>query len=364
MQPPGNVWLKVCSNGTGLLAKMATMPIYGKKLKRSSFPELLGWLPWNLVCSIKCPSSTKFVQMVTLDWSWPIFVKVKFGPLGFWMGKRWNVAFFQNNGNLWYESSDIMNLCECQKSRSSNDLRSLGLNVCQHFQSISPLKQLGQFQSNFVCSISGHMGVLSLFKWSWVTWPTWPSWPYMVKTLKHFLQNPWVVCLETWYVTSVHKYYQVSSNGDSRLTMTHFCLRSNLFLWAVEWGKGDTSHFSKTMVVCDMKVGTMWTFMNAKGQGHLVIQWPWLEVTRIECLSTFATTGLISIKSHMQHLGSRGSKNCSNGTGHMMKMATIIIIHVKNLKQTFLQNHWVDCFETWYVASGDWVLPILFKWWL
>ena len=45
-----------------------------------------------------------FFQMVTLCWAWPIFVKVKFGPLGYWMGKRWNIVFFQNSGNLWYES--------------------------------------------------------------------------------------------------------------------------------------------------------------------------------------------------------------------------------------------------------------------
>ena len=28
--------------------------------------------PWNLVCIIGCSSTTKFVQMMTLDWPWPI----------------------------------------------------------------------------------------------------------------------------------------------------------------------------------------------------------------------------------------------------------------------------------------------------
>ena len=31
-----------------------------------------GRWPWNLVCSIRCSSTTKFVQMMTLGWPWPI----------------------------------------------------------------------------------------------------------------------------------------------------------------------------------------------------------------------------------------------------------------------------------------------------
>ena len=30
---------------------------------------------------------------------------------------------------------------------------------------------------------------------------------------------------------------------------------------------------------------------------------------------------------------------------------------VKTFKHLFLQNHWADYIETWYVASVDWVLP-------
>ena len=32
MQHPGNGRLKICSDGPGLMAKMTTMPIYGKKI--------------------------------------------------------------------------------------------------------------------------------------------------------------------------------------------------------------------------------------------------------------------------------------------------------------------------------------------
>ena len=47
------------------MTKMAMMPIYGKNHKNPSSQEPKGWWPWNLVCSIGCSSTTKFVQMMT-----------------------------------------------------------------------------------------------------------------------------------------------------------------------------------------------------------------------------------------------------------------------------------------------------------
>ena len=40
IQHPDNGKLKICSNGPGLMAKMATMPIYSKNLKKSSAEPL------------------------------------------------------------------------------------------------------------------------------------------------------------------------------------------------------------------------------------------------------------------------------------------------------------------------------------
>ena len=176
---------------------------------------------------------------------------------------------------------------------------------CQHFQKTSPQKHLGQFQSNFICSIltiwgskicSNGLGHLI----------TWPPCPYMVKILKQLLlQKHWADWLETWYVVSVD--WVLSSVGDPVLALTHFCHGQIWSLSDIERGKGETLHFSKTMVICDMKV----------------FQWPWPKVTRIECLSTFSndlspeTTGLILIRFHMQHLGNKGSKVYSNSPGHM-----------------------------------------------
>ena len=52
-------------------------------------------------------------------------------------------------------------------------------------------------------------------------------------------------------------------------------------------------------------------------------------------------------------------KVCSNGPGHMTKMAAMPI-YGKNLKKSFHQK--ADDLETWYAASGARVLPSLFKW--
>ena len=63
--------MKICSTGPGHMTKIATIPIYGKSLKKSS-PEPKGWWPLSLVYSTECSSTTKFVQMMTLGWPWPI----------------------------------------------------------------------------------------------------------------------------------------------------------------------------------------------------------------------------------------------------------------------------------------------------
>ena len=52
-------------------------------------------------------------------------------------------------------------------------------------------------------------------------------------------------------------------------------------------------------------------------------------------------------------------KVCSNGPGHMTKMAAMPI-YGKNLKN-LLRNQKADDFETWYAAAGARVLLSLFK---
>ena len=75
MEPPWDRETKVCSNDVGHMTSMAAMPIYGKNLKKSSSPEPKGRWPWNLVCSIGCSSTIKFLRMVTLGWHWHILLQ-------------------------------------------------------------------------------------------------------------------------------------------------------------------------------------------------------------------------------------------------------------------------------------------------
>ena len=62
-------------------------PYMVKTLKKSSL-ELKGQWPWNLVCNIVCSSITKFAQMTTPSWPWPILWQGQLCPLCVCIGKR------------------------------------------------------------------------------------------------------------------------------------------------------------------------------------------------------------------------------------------------------------------------------------
>ena len=66
--------MKIYTNEMGHMTNMATMPIYGENIKKSSSPEPIDWCPWNLVCSIVYGSTTKIIQIMTLGWPWSIFI--------------------------------------------------------------------------------------------------------------------------------------------------------------------------------------------------------------------------------------------------------------------------------------------------
>ena len=80
-------------------------------------------------------------------------------------------------------------------------------------------------------------------------------------------------------------------------------------------------------------------------------------------MSTFSnifsseTTGPIEAKFHMEPPWDRGTKVCSNGPGHMTKMAAMPI-YGKNL---LLGNQTADDFEILYATLSAQVLPSLFK---
>ena len=104
MKAWGSMRMKIYTNELGHMTNMATMPIYGKNLKKSSSPGPIDWWPWNLVCGIICASTTKVIQIMTLGWPWSFLSKVKFGHIGFCMGENENYLFFGNYCSLGSQS--------------------------------------------------------------------------------------------------------------------------------------------------------------------------------------------------------------------------------------------------------------------
>ena len=63
---------------------------------------------------------------------------------------------------------------------------------------------------------------------------------------------PWKLA----YSIRVLEFYQICSNDDPELTLTHFTARSSLVPYAFVWEKGKTMDFSETIVVFDLKLST------------------------------------------------------------------------------------------------------------
>ena len=83
------------SNGLCHTTRIAAMPIYGKNLKKSSSLNSNRRWPWKLVCSTECSSTTKFIQMMTLCWQWPILRQGQIWSLMLLYGKRLKEWIFQ-----------------------------------------------------------------------------------------------------------------------------------------------------------------------------------------------------------------------------------------------------------------------------
>ena len=96
--------MKIYTNELGHMTNMAAMLMYGKNIKKSSSPEPIDPWPWNLVCSIMYGSTISLFKL----WPWAdlnlFYAKVKFGHIGFCMGKSENYLFFGNYCNLMSQS--------------------------------------------------------------------------------------------------------------------------------------------------------------------------------------------------------------------------------------------------------------------
>ena len=109
--------------------------------------------------------------------------------------------------------------------------------------------------------------------------------------------------------------------------------RSNLVPYAFFREEGKTMDFSETVVVYAIKVGRCsqlneyMKLMSTKGQGHLLTL-----VQNSIFLNRFSSiiTRPFEAKFCVEHPWDWGTKACSNGPGHMIKMATMPI-YCKNL---------------------------------
>ena len=137
-------------------------------------------------------------------------------------------------------TSQLENTCMCFISspepkalRWSNSIPMTPASVVrQHFQTSSPLKLLGQLNSNFIWRLLRVRDRKFFFQMALVTWPRCRHAHIWYKPLKNLL-------LGTWYYHWWCGAYQVCSNDDPRLVLIYLTSRSNLlpnvFKWEVFW---------------------------------------------------------------------------------------------------------------------------------
>ena len=102
--------------------------------------------------------------------------------------------------------------------------------------------------------------------------------------------------------------------------------------------------------------------MNIKSQGHLLTLVQGHSDSTLYNIFFLETARPIEAKFHVEPPWDDGTKDCSNGLGHMTNMAAMPI-YSKTLTKNLLWNQKADDLESWYAASGTRVLPSLFKWW-
>ena len=121
--------MKIYTNELGHMTNMASMPIYGKNLKKFSSPEPVDQWPLNLVCSIVYGSTFKVIQIMTLGWPWLILRQGQIWSHRLLYGKKWKLFIFLETVAAlglkvdWsIQISELMKLSEYQRSRSFFDL--------------------------------------------------------------------------------------------------------------------------------------------------------------------------------------------------------------------------------------------------
>ena len=131
------------------------------------------------------PNLFKLWPWVDLD---PFYAKVKFGHIGFCMGKSKTCLFFWNHCSLGSQS------CMKHSGKWVNEVEWVSkvkviLWPWSKVTQISMVKLVFLKNSLAIWNQSAYESLRenrneNLYKISGITWPTWPPYPYMVKTLK------------------------------------------------------------------------------------------------------------------------------------------------------------------------------------
>ena len=131
----------------------------------------------------------------------------------------------------------------------------------------------------------------------------------------------------------VLEYYQVCSNDDPGLTLTYFTARSNLVPYAFVWKNVKTIDFSETtrIVVYDIKDGRcsqlneyMKLYEYQRSRSFIDLG-PNHSDSRFLNFFFSITTGPLEAKCHVEPPWDGETKVCSNGPGHMTKVAAMPI---------------------------------------
>ena len=125
-------------------------------------------------------------------WPWvdldPFYAKVKFGHIGFCMGKSENYLFFGNYCSLRSQSC-LKHLAKWVYEVEWVSKVKVILWFWSKVTQISKLKLVFLKNSGAIWNQNSYESLRENKEWkfiqmSWVTWPTWLPCPYMVKTLK------------------------------------------------------------------------------------------------------------------------------------------------------------------------------------
>ena len=135
------------------------------------------------------------------------------------------------------------------------------------------------------------------------------------------------VCMQHWAL----EYYQICSNDDPGLSLTYFMARSILVPYAFVWEKVKTMDFLETIIIYDVKIGRCsqlneyMKFYEYQRSRSLIDLGPNLSDSIFLNFLSLITTWPLEAKFHVEPPWDGGTKSCSNGRGHITKMATMTI---------------------------------------